>query len=113
MSKTDHEFRTLGPAAELEEDYVNPYYVEDGKHRVSVARVGGALYAFDDLCPCKDEEGERCPLSAGKLAGTTIMCQCHGSQFDLTSGDVVRGPAMESLGTYEVRETDGRLEVAI
>ncbi len=34
--------------------------LEDLKRRVSVARVGGKLYAFDDLCP-----HEACPLSSG------------------------------------------------
>lgn len=42
------------------------------------------------------------PLSAGLLTGTTIMCQCHGSQFDVTTGAVLRGPATDGLGTYEV-----------
>ena len=52
-------FRTLGPSASLPDNYVNPYYLEDLKWRISVARVGGALYAFDDLCT-----HEACPLSA-------------------------------------------------
>ncbi|MGH8542947.1 MAG: Rieske (2Fe-2S) protein [Gammaproteobacteria bacterium] len=25
--------------------------------------------------------------------GTTVTCPCHGSQFDVTSGAVLRGPA--------------------
>ena len=85
---TTSEFRAVGKADSLPDDYVNPYYLADLKRRVSVARVGGKLYAFDDLCT-----HEACPLSAGLLTGTTIMCQCHGSQFDVTSGEVQRGPA--------------------
>jgi 3-phenylpropionate/trans-cinnamate dioxygenase ferredoxin subunit len=26
---------------------------------------------------------------------TTIMCQCHGSRFDIATGAVVNGPATE------------------
>lgn len=49
----------------------------------------------------------------GLLSGTTIMCQCHGSQFDITSGAVLRGPATRDLPTYEVREEDGAIQVRI
>ena len=108
MSATsqDAEFRTVGDAADLPDNYVNPYYLEDRKLRVTVARVDGSLYAFDDLCP-----HEACPLSAGLLTGTTLMCQCHGSKFDVTTGAVLRGPAEKPLTTYEVREQDGQIQV--
>ena len=108
MTDTHDTFRTLGPGAELPNDYVVPYYLEDRKHRVAVARVADELYAFDDMCT-----HERCPLSAGLLTGTTIMCQCHASRFDVTTGAVINGPATEALGTYEVREVDGELQVKI
>ena len=43
------EFRTLGDAIKLQDDDVLPYYIADHRRRVSIARVGRALYAFDDL----------------------------------------------------------------
>lgn len=110
MSETIVEFRVLGAAHELEDDSAVPYYLEDRKHRVTVARTGEMLYAFDDLCSCADRA---CPLSSGLLRGATIMCQCHGSQFDLATGAILRGPATETLRTYEVRELDGTLQVRI
>jgi nitrite reductase/ring-hydroxylating ferredoxin subunit len=106
MTASKTEFRTLGKADRLPENYVNPYYLEDRKHRVSVARVAGKLYAFDDLCT-----HDSVPLSAGLLTGTTLMCQCDGSQFDVTTGRVLRGPAKLALATYEVREQDGEIQV--
>ena len=60
-------FRALDDAGKLPDNYVNPYYLEDLKRRVSVARAGGKLYAFDDLC-----KHEGCPLSSGLLTGTTL-----------------------------------------
>ena len=59
-------FRTLGPGDAIPNDFVVPYYLDDRKLRISVARVGGRLYAFDDLCTCADAA---CPLSGGLLPG--------------------------------------------
>jgi len=101
-------FRTVGPAAAIPNDFVVPYYLDDRKLRVSVARVGDHLYAFDDLCPCADSA---CPLSGGLLTGTTIMCQCHGSRFNIVSGAVVNGPATDPLNVYEAREADGDVQI--
>ena len=56
--------------------------------KVSVANVGGHLHAFDDTCTHR-----ACSLAKGKLDGSTVTCVCHGSQFDVTSGAVLRGPA--------------------
>jgi 3-phenylpropionate/trans-cinnamate dioxygenase ferredoxin component len=104
----DDGFRTLGKIDELVDDDVRPYYVRAHKLRLNVARVDGRLYAFNGLCT-----HERCPLSAGLLEGTVIMCQCHGSKFDLCTGAVLRGPAGEGLTTYEVREHEGEIQVRL
>ncbi len=100
--------RMLGPGDAIADDFVAPYYVEDLKRRISVARVAGRLYAFDDLCTCSERA---CPLSGGLLTGTTLMCQCHGSRFDITTGAVLNGPATHALTRYEVHERDGRIEI--
>ena len=97
-------FRTVGPGDAIPNDFVVPYYLDDRKVRISVARVDGRLYAFDDLCTCTDQA---CPLSGGLLTGTTIMCQCHGSRFDIATGAVINGPATEALNLYEVQEVEG------
>ena len=47
-------FRTVGPADAIPNDFVVPYYLDDRKLRISIARVGDRLYAFDDLCTCAD-----------------------------------------------------------
>jgi 3-phenylpropionate/trans-cinnamate dioxygenase ferredoxin component len=101
-------FRTIGPAKAVPNDLVVPYYLGDRKARIAVARVDDRLYAFDDICTCADEG---CPLSGGLLAGTTIQCQCHGSQFDIATGAVVKGPATEALQMYEVQEAGDDIQV--
>ena len=105
---TTQAFRTLGPSDAIPNNFVVPYYLADRKLRISVARVDGHLYAFDDLCPCTDPP---CPLSGGLLTGTTIMCQCHGSRFDIVTGAAIAGPATEALTVYEVQEADGIIQV--
>ena len=102
------QFRTLGPGDGIPNDFVVPYYLDDLKRRISVARVDDRLYAFDDLCTCAEKP---CPLSGGLLTGTTLMCQCHGSRFDVTTGAVINGPAVEPLNVYEVQEVDGEIQI--
>jgi 3-phenylpropionate/trans-cinnamate dioxygenase ferredoxin subunit len=101
-------FRTVGHSATIPDGLVVPFYLEDRKLRVSVARVANRLYAFDDLCRCAERP---CPLSGGLLTGFTLMCQCHGSRFDVTTGAVISGPATDPLEVYEVQEVDGDVQI--
>jgi 3-phenylpropionate/trans-cinnamate dioxygenase ferredoxin subunit len=101
-------FRPVGPSDAIPNDFAVPYYLNDHKLRISIARVDDHLYAFDDLCTCTHEA---CPLSGGLLTGTTIMCQCHGSRFDITTGAVINGPATEALNVYEVQEVEGSIRI--
>ncbi len=101
-------FRSLGPGSAIPNDFVVPYYLTDRKRRVSVARVDDRLYAFDDLCTCSQEA---CPLSGGLLMGTILMCQCHGSRFEISTGAVVGGPATRALIVYEVKEVEGSIQI--
>jgi len=59
---------------------------------VNVASASGHIYAFDDTCTHTG-----CSLAKGRLDGITVTCACHGSQFDVTSGAVLRGPAKRSV----------------
>jgi 3-phenylpropionate/trans-cinnamate dioxygenase ferredoxin component len=109
MSETTAEgFRTVAASDGISDGSVVAFYLDDRKLRISVARIDGDLYAFDDLCTCAEQA---CPLSGGLLTGTTLMCQCHGSRFDVSSGAVVRGPATEALNVYEVQEADGEVQI--
>ncbi len=66
--------------------------------RVDVANAGGQLYAFDDTCTHRG-----CSLARGRLDGTTLTCACHHSQFDVTSGAVLRGPATQPVRSRSVQ----------
>jgi 3-phenylpropionate/trans-cinnamate dioxygenase ferredoxin subunit len=70
--------------------------------RVNVANSDGHLYAFDDTCTHSG-----CSLAMGMLHGTTVTCACHGSQFDVTSGAVIRGPARRPVHSH-LLQIDGK-----
>ncbi|HJV05021.1 MAG TPA: non-heme iron oxygenase ferredoxin subunit [Actinomycetota bacterium] len=70
---------------------------EIGGEDVAIANVDGSFFAFNDECTHAG-----CSLAEGDLDGTTVTCACHGSEFDVTSGDVLGGPAMEPVDSYEV-----------
>lgn len=69
-----------------------------GGTKVNVSNAGGRFYAFDDACTHTG-----CSLADGELEGTTVTCACHGSQFDVTSGLVVRGPAQQPVRSRAVQ----------
>lgn len=72
--------------------------VEAGAHLVCLAQVDGKIYAFDDDCPHTGG-----PLDEGELEGCMLTCPIHLAQFDVRTGQVVRGPARENLHLYPVR----------
>lgn len=91
----------------------NPNDVAPGRMRVfevagtkvNVASADGHLYAFDDTCTHTG-----CSLAKGTLGGTMVTCACHGSQFDVTSGAVLHGPARRPLRSRSVQvESDALL----
>ena len=61
---------------------------------VAVFNVGGVFYATQDECTHK-----RGPLSEGGLDGSTVTCPYHGAQFDVCTGQVLRGRAAQPLKT--------------
>jgi nitrite reductase/ring-hydroxylating ferredoxin subunit len=75
--------------------------------KVCVANANGRLYAFDDTCTHRG-----CSLGKGTLEGTTVTCPCHGSQFDVTTGAVVRGPATRPVRSRAVQVEGGDLLAA-
>jgi nitrite reductase/ring-hydroxylating ferredoxin subunit len=81
---------------------------EVGGERIAVANVEGTFHAFGDLCPHR-----QCSLAEGGLEGTVVTCPCHGSQFAVTTGERLRGPAVRSVRTYALRVGNGALQVEI
>lgn len=62
--------------------------------------TAGTFKAFSKICT-----HQGCPVS--QLKGSEIVCTCHGSQFDITDGHVVQGPAKKPLIAATVHVANG------
>ena len=47
------------------------------------------------------------------LTDAEVECPCHGSIFNMRTGEALTGPALESVRTHRVRVEDGRVQVLI
>lgn len=65
---------------------------------VAVFHVGDRLLALDARCTHVGG-----PLERGRVAANVVTCPLHGSQFDLSTGQVVRGPATRPVRVYRAR----------
>ena len=64
---------------------------------VAVFNVEGTFCATQAKCTHRGG-----PLNEGKLDGSTVTCPWHGSQLNVCTGAVLRGPATEPVKTYPV-----------
>jgi nitrite reductase/ring-hydroxylating ferredoxin subunit/uncharacterized membrane protein len=91
-----------------------PVDFDDGKmHHVQVSG--------NDIVLVQDEDGvhgfggicshQGCGLWEGKLEGHVVTCQCHGSEFDITDGSNMHGPATAPVPSYEVHRQGDRLRL--
>ena len=102
---------TWHPVASLDEaERAAPWLAASvaGKDIV-LARLDGAWHAAQARCThagCAFAED-------ATLEDGMIVCGCHGSEFDLRSGEVERGPAEYPIRTFPVRVAGDRLEVEL
>jgi cytochrome P450/nitrite reductase/ring-hydroxylating ferredoxin subunit len=75
---------------------------------VCVGRTASGWVAFDDTCT-----HEECSLAGGELEDGVIVCPCHGSEFDVRTGDVLTPPALDPLPIYEARVDGGAVHVRL
>lgn len=76
---------------------------------ILVGEVDGGWFAVEDRC-----SHAGCSfVTDGEFDGTTLICNCHGSEFDVRTGEAVAAPASNPIRTFPVRETEGRVEVEL
>lgn len=67
--------------------------------QVLLARTGEAVVGHSVVCTHAG-----CPVQA---AGANADCNCHGSQYNATTGAVLKGPATQPLAEVAVTVKDG------
>ena len=82
--------------------------VETQGKRLALARVGGQVYAVQDLCT--HDNG---PLGEGEVIGETIECPRHGARFDVKTGRPVTLPAVVPVKTFPVKTSGDEILVQI
>ena len=74
---------------------------------ILVANVDGKYYALGGECTHKG-----CKLSEGTLKEEGVVeCPCHGSNFDVKTGSVVKGPATMPEPTFQVKVEKNKILV--
>ncbi|CAL9596369.1 Rieske (2Fe-2S) protein [Streptomyces sp. Tu 3180] len=87
----------LGPESEVARGGAKLYR----DHKVVVSRSeDGAFTAYSSVCTHAG-----CP--ANELEGTRLICPCHGSEFDATTGKVLREPAVAPLTPVVIEVRNG------
>ncbi|MEU0782384.1 Rieske (2Fe-2S) protein [Streptomyces sp. NPDC006173] len=83
-----------------------------------VAKGGAELYQDQNVVVSRAEDGSLKAFSSicthagcaiDKLDGTTLVCPCHGSEFDARTGKVLRAPATEPLDELTVEARNGKI----
>jgi nitrite reductase/ring-hydroxylating ferredoxin subunit len=106
VPSTEIVFHRAARSGQVPEGYVRRFYVNDLE--CAIARLRGSVYATSNYCTHLD-----CLLSSGKLVDDGIGCSCHGSVFDLETGEPVCPPATEPIAVYPVKEEDGEVYVGV
>lgn len=97
----------IGPASDVPVDgaarFTDPASGDPG---LALQLTQGSFVAYDAVCPHAG-----CTVGYSSAA-RLIVCPCHGSQFEPSTGAVVAGPAPRGLGTIPITEGgDGQLYV--
>ena len=72
--------------------------VEKDGQSILIANIDGAYYAIGNMCT-----HQGCLLSDGTLKGGRVECPCHGSVFDVKTGEVLQGPADTQEPSFRLR----------
>ena len=90
------EFMRVAATSEIQADKMK--MVQYKGQVICLANIMGKYYAIRNTCTHMGG-----PLAQGKLEGHVVECPWHGSRFDLTTGEVKKGPAQTPEPVFEVK----------
>ncbi len=103
----EEHFITVGKVSELQPGTCKS--VELREVGVALFNIDGTIYALDNTCPHAGG-----PLGEGNLEGNLVACPWHGWKFDVQTGTCMKNPSNSwKVPSYEVRETDGLIQVLL
>jgi nitrite reductase/ring-hydroxylating ferredoxin subunit len=85
-----------------------PREVTLGEGKILVMRNGESWFAYAPICPHRGA-----PLRFAHHVGNTLICNWHGSEFDLRDGRPLCGPAECYLSVWRVSIDGDSVYIAI
>lgn len=94
-----------------------------GYRKVNLSNHVDGVYFYDAFIIAKKEKNikvfsNRCTHAGCKInkeLNGELLCACHGSSFNASTGRVTKGPAIKSLSLleFELNESTGEINVKI
>lgn len=78
------------------------------EEEILVVNLKGQIYCLEGRC-----SHAGAPLAEGSLDDEVLTCPWHYSQFKVTDGSVLRGPANAVLRVYRTEVKEGQLFVEL
>ncbi|MGE5532988.1 MAG: Rieske (2Fe-2S) protein [Ignavibacteria bacterium] len=73
---------------------------------ILAVNLEGKVFCLDGRCTHAGA-----PLAEGALNGEVLTCPWHYSQFNITSGEVLGGPAYKRLKSYLVEQRESEVYI--
>ncbi len=72
--------------------------LEANETPILLVNIAGEYFAIGNKCTHRG-----CKLSSGTLEGEIVKCPCHGSKFNVKTGEVIHGPAAKPEPKFTVK----------
>lgn len=91
------DFQKISSLSELKDGEVKGVKVDN--EQIALYRLGDEVFATSDICT-----HEECIISDNfYVEGEEVECTCHGSRFNIKTGENTVPPAAESLKTFPTK----------
>src|SRR3990172_10604844 len=100
-------FKKAAKLSDLKEQEVTRVKINGAE--IALYRLGDEVFATSDICTHAD-----CVISENyDVQGEEVECTCHGSHFNIKTGENTVPPAAEPLKTYPVKIEDDDILIEV